>query len=386
MSLEGKLEIGTRNSCSQQKIQKKMNLLPELWKEHVFEYLSLTHCTLIRDLFELPVKIDVVHSVVEFVPFAAKKILLPHHTYLYKDFVDDTLSVLQMPGNTTVKSLELLSVCTNLITLNFHSNDHIKSVTPLNCCKSLTELNLWHARLTTLEPLKGLNLKGLYLNWSVLVSSIEPLKEHYSMECLVLGRNRKIKSISAIQKLTNLQRLDLNQNKKLAEIRLDSSKLRYLDLCMNKHVKTLEHVRFDSMIHLDLSNNTEIESLEPLRNCKTLKHLNLTQNDRIESIEPLRDCALIRLYMSKNTKIESIDSLNCSNMICLRMDSNNRISSLNCFANCKLLTLFSMESNEQVTDFSPLDDCKRLFKENLSLFNSESARRYLEKRPSAIYV
>lgn len=132
--------------------------------------------------------------------------------------------------------------------------------------------------LSVLLPLST-TLKVLHVNnW--VVEDMSPLKQFTRLRDLSLSHSNRIKKISGIEELTELESLDLSGNdiKKIEGLE-KLTRLKTLDLRANGYIKTIEGL--DNLLQLEalyLQDN-DISTIENLNHLSHLKRLKLHHNN-----------------------------------------------------------------------------------------------------------
>jgi hypothetical protein len=179
---------------------------------------------------------------------------------------------------------------------------------------NIARLSLPHAKLTTLEPLKGLtNLSSLDLNDAIGITSLEPLKGLTELRSLDLSYTTAVTSLEPLKGLTNLSLLNLRNATGITSLEplKELTKLSSLNLNSATGITSLEPLKgLINLIWLDLTNATGITSLEPLKGLTYLGNLNLNSATRITSLEPLKGLRnLSSLDLSDTVGITSLEPL-----------------------------------------------------------------------------
>lgn len=208
---------------------------------------------------------------------------------IYKSDLEkiESLAIRGWDNEFEVNDLTGIENMVNLKTLTISSNNTespnaptaIKNLEPLKNLSKLELLRLSHNAISDLTPLRGLNLKKLYLSHN-MIENIEPLSSLESLEDLDLAKN-SISDYSAVLKLHNLKSLNIRNNKvtSLEPIK-DLENLKFLMANDNKITDISPLAKMTDLEYLYIDNNL-ISDFSILKNSDKLKHL-LYNNQNIE--------------------------------------------------------------------------------------------------------
>ena len=159
--------------------------------------------------------------------------------------------------NTNIESLEGIEELSNLKRLDCSDNDNINSLAPLTSLSSLEDLDCSNTMIKNLAPLQALtNLKKLDVHFCT------------------------VNKLLQISKLTQLEELDVSDNKSLYDIQ-GTERLRNL-IVLNlsgTRVRDLKPISFLQSIRvLDLS-GTSIETLKEIQDLKNLTEINCSNTN-----------------------------------------------------------------------------------------------------------
>jgi len=244
-------------------------------------------------------------------------------------FEDPNLEILvryslQKPAG-ELNEIDLLSIDS----LNFApkiQTDDVQSLNGIERCSNLKLINMTLHKLTDLTPLTGLTqLLRLDIDQNRIIEDISPLCGLVQLQHLKIGRN----NISDISPLKNL------------------TQLRYL------HIK----------------NNNDISDISPLSDMKEMEELWMGFN-AIEDISPISGMTNLKLLWSPRCNITDISAVsNLKNLHTIKFDYNpiGDISTLKELSKLELLYLADCE----ITDISALEypenlSMIRLYKNNIS--------------------
>ena len=199
-------------------------------------------------------------------------------------------------------------------------------------------------KLVNLESLNlyGNKLTSIDLSENVNLNSIE--MENNSLTTIDLSQNTNLANIDLWgNKLTSI---DLSNNIKLGTLVIGNSELSTLDLSHNVNLFSLDLVD-SSVTNLNLSNNTKLEYLY-LYNNSNLSSLDLSANTNLVSLD-LGESQISNLDLKNNTKLEvlwlgdvdltTIDLSNNTNLKSLTMQLSGNIPELHLEKNTSLQDL-----------------------------------------------
>ena len=185
-------------------------------------------------------------------------------------------------------------------------------------------------------------------------------------------RNNDIKKIENLEKLNNLEELDLSMNdiKKIENLD-NNKKLKFISFSSNKLASIENLDNLTELQELDL-NNMDIKKIEGLDNLKKLQWLILSNNDikKIEGIDNLKELLWLNLQNTDVKKIEGLDDL--KKLIWLNFNATDikKIENLNSLTSLiyldfnYCLSLKKIESLDKLTNLQYLNlsntDIKKL--------------------------
>jgi Leucine-rich repeat (LRR) protein len=223
-------------------------------------------------------------------------------------------------GNKTPIDLTPLSGLKQLKSIGL-SHTKIENVEVLGTLSNLTELDLGSVNLKSytfiskLEKLKILDISGVYepsLDYSFL-SSLKQLEEldlshnrlvsEKDLQVLSGLRNITNLNVSSCEKISNLDflsssnsllKLDASRGKLLVDISglASHSNLEYIDISKTA-AQNISAIEGFKKITDFKAYDTNIESVEPLRNCRMLRYI-LLSGTNVSDIEPLFNIKIIR--------------------------------------------------------------------------------------------
>jgi Leucine-rich repeat (LRR) protein len=281
-------------------------------------------------------------------------------------------------GRLSIKNLEGIQYCTNLIYLNLSFNE-IKDIGHLQHLTKLFTLNLDSNIINELTPLQHLyNLSDLSLSCNY-ISDLGPLKGLTALQTLNLTNN-SISDLNGLQDLTSLAYLKLSNNNisdianlrnltKLSSLYLGNNRITnveplknlnniyYLYLSNNNinNVYYLENLTSLSFLHLSYNNISDLSGLKGLTN---LSYLHLSNNN-ISDITALDSLTkLSNLYLGNNNIYDITALKNLTNLSTLDLSHNNisNVTPLNVLKDLKFLNL----NKNAISNLSPLGNLNRL--------------------------
>lgn len=164
--------------------------------------------------------------------------------------------------------------------------------------------------------------------------------------------NRKIRSIEGIQKLKNLEWLNLDNNE-ISDISPLSSltKLIHLDLGMNR-ISDIQALKGMKNLKSLLLDNNNISDISPLKELTQIRFLNLS-NNKITDITPLEGYKNLYALILDNNYINDITPIqNNLNLTSLGLNNNN-VQDISILANFRKLIALYLRNNK-IVDVTPL--------------------------------
>jgi hypothetical protein len=219
---------------------------------------------------------------------------------------------------------------------------------------NMTVLNLPNAeRLTSLEPLQGMNLESLSVGNALQITSLDPLRK-LPLKSLTLHGAAKITSLAPLEKIP-LILLSISGAKEISSLEpLRDKGLKYLRVLDADRIVSIEPLRNMKLLELTLLGCAGITGLEPLKDMP-LEFLNLSGADKITSLSPLERMPLRRLVISGAYRISSLAPLEGMKLTNLSFSNADGIVSLEPLRNVKLVSL-SLLGAKAITSLDPLKD------------------------------
>ena len=187
-------------------------------------------------------------------------------------------------------------------------NTHIENIRFITKFTNLIKLDLSSTQVADLEPLGALtNLQELDIRNNKKVYDLSPLKSLFNLKNLYLG-DTAVEDINSVKKLKNLKRLDVSNTpikdimpiKNLKKLEgLDISYIEIDQFCFLKELANLQRLRLRGIKLESLGPITNIENLQ-----KTLQELDLrkAQLKDIKAIEKLKNLSTLDLRDSQVSK------------------------------------------------------------------------------------
>lgn len=259
-------------------------------------------------------------------------------------------------GRLSIKNLEGIQYCTNLIYLNLSFNK-IKGIGHLQNLTKLFTLNLDSNTINDLTPLQHLyNLSELSLSCND-ISDLNPLKGLSELQTLNLTNN-SIRDLNGLQYLTSLAYLKLSNNniRDIANLR-NLTKLSSLYLG-NNHITNVEPLKnLNNIYYLYLSNNN-INNVYSLENLTGLSFLHLSYNNisDLSGLKGLTNLSYLHLSNNNICDITALDSLTKLSNLYLGKNNISDITALKNLTNLSTLNL----SHNNISNVAPLNVLKDL--------------------------
>ena len=212
------------------------------------------------------------------------------------------------------------------------------------------DANLYNAILTALGS-KVESSDGTTYTITITQSNLETITE-------LDITNKKIISISGLEKFTHLNKLKL-EDKLISDITPLSSltKLTYLNLGSNEISDITPLSSLTELTELYLKNN-KINVIDSLRSLTKLTHLDLGFN-QISDITPLSSLTNLTHLNLENNKISDVSKLSLLTNLTYLVLENNQISKIDSLSSLRNLTCINLGENE-ISDISPLSALENL--------------------------
>lgn len=253
--------------------------------------------------------------------------------------------------------IESLNILSNLGYLNL-SNNKLENIDKLNIDK-LYSLDLSNNNIKDISNVNLKNLKYLMLNENKNLTGIENLKNINSLEL----KNSNIKDID-LTKLTNLSSINLSDNP-IEHITL-KEKMEYVNLNNSNIISINELKNLKEIESLYLVNNN-IESLEGLESVKKIGYLNLSDN-KIKNIEGLKEKNISNINLTNN-EIEDIEPINTA-VIERIILVNNKIKDISKIKNDNIKYI-DLSNNPEISDYGALKNIKSIVLRENNISNAE---------------
>lgn len=182
--------------------------------------------------------------------------------------------------------------------------------------------------------------------------------------------NTGISDVSYLTRLTNVNTVDLSNNKISNIFSLGTLSLRSVDLSNNALTNISPLTNDVGLTTLNLSNNN-ITDLSPIRNLYYLNTLNLSSNNKKASVggydlSPLSDLVNLQYLDLSNNYIKSIDSLENLDSITDLNLSLNGIQDISGIKNMQVLKNLNLANNYLISDISVIRNLENIVSIDLS--------------------
>ena len=272
----------------------------------------------------------------------------------------------------------------NLFTLNaprtIQDDAQVTGVHGLRYALALTSIDLSGHQISSITELIGLPMRNLNFEGN-RIRNISPLASLTQLEHLSLSGNGRISEIYSLSELTNLKTLRLSDNE-IGDISsiAKMTGLEVLDLSSNQ-ISDLSPLSDQSKLRtLDLGSNV-IEDISPLANLSSLIELDLSSN-QIVDISPLSFLTnLVKLILDANF-IEELQALSALTKLTDLSLAENRIQTVSVLAELTELANLNL-SNNDISDISGFSNLQNLRNIDLSS-NSISSIEPLVNLPNLV--
>ncbi len=303
-------------------------------------------------------------------------------------------------SGTNVTDIQLLSNCNSLKDLRFN-NTNVSDLSPISNLKSLEIIKFGSTKVSSLEPIKGLNNLVLVSFDNSAVNPLTALSNLKNLNSLFCN-NTPVNSLDALLGLPAIEKVYCDNSKISRDnvskfqaqkpkclVVFDSESQKNWWSFLGNEWKTVfkKYVALDAtptkeqlqavmnLTVIDLSGNSSITNLEPLRKLINLKEVKLSGTS-IDNLEPLKDLIDLRTLDCSKTKVTSVDVFASMKSI-ERLDlANTKVSNIQSFKNLTELSVLRIE-NTQVSSFAglePLKNLKTLYCDNIKTDKFEIER------------
>ncbi|EFM65350.1 leucine Rich Repeat protein [Peptostreptococcus stomatis DSM 17678] len=287
--------------------------------------------------------------------------------------------------NNKIVDVTAISKLTNLEELDLYGNRGIKSIDGFEKLTKLRKLLLNRTMgITDIEPLKEcMDLEELSIQYNK-VSSIEALKKHEKLLSLDISGNKNISDLSPLFNSNKLVRLLANGNKitSLEGLR-NMIDLKELHVSENKISDLSPLEKLLNLDDLDIGNNPDIESIEVLKNLTNISELKMNNAKKVKDFTPissLKNLDELNITRCGLTDISFLEGLNNITEMNLQQ---NEITDINPLVNMGNLREIKLGYNK-IFDASPVSKLRSKFKVAIEMGSQESevdANNHLIKNP-----
>ncbi len=342
------------------------------------------------------------------------------------------LEVLDCQG-TKVKTLTALRYSTNLKSLNisntmvwdltpvasfsllerlYFNRTPIDDLLPISKLENLQDLRFSNSNVTTIDSIKNLHNLVILNFASTNIQTLEPLKGLEKLRMLVID-STQIKDLSPLEQSTHLLKIycDFTQIKAeeanhfmlknpnclvIFESEELSSWWNGLDESWKntfRNYKTLNAEPSTEQLHdlpkiktIDISNQTEITSLEPLRKLIGLEHLSFS-NTGVSDLSPLRDLIDLNYLDAQKSKIKNLFPIKNLNKLEYLNLSNTNVTELMFLGELNDLDELHIENTEitSLEAVSQLPQLKRIYADD-SKIDLVEIQKFKEKATECLVL
>ena len=184
------------------------------------------------------------------------------------------------------ESLESLSACKELETLEIRDASRITSISPLSSCTKLKKLILQRTRLTDITPVSSMPLLEELDIWKAggpFVCDLTPLSSCKGLRRLVIGNNLEIQDLSPLSHCPDLEELNmygLTLIRDLSFLAKGFTKLRVLNISYIQTGDLSPLMKLPNLEELSCKMTSTTVSFLPLSRCYKLKSLSCLGNSK----------------------------------------------------------------------------------------------------------
>ncbi len=285
---------------------------------------------------------------------------------------------------------EQLHEIANLTSINVEHNGRISDIEPLRILEKLEELNISYTLVSDLEPLSDLiDLKVLNCKHT-RIQEITPLEDLINLETLNISET-EVSSIAPLAKLKNLQILNLDETSVQSLEPLEGITAIRMIYCDKTPIDLIQVVPFyeihpeclvvfqsatlkswwsrindswNAIFRQYVSFNKE-PGREDLHRISNLREIDISNNTTINTLAPLRYLVRLNTLKAAGTRITDIDPIRYLEKLNHLDVSGNPLQSLDPLTNLKNLTFLSMVS-VPIEDLNPIRNLTKIQNLNIS--------------------
>lgn len=232
-------------------------------------------------------------------------------------------------ASTAITNLNSISDVSSLIHLDC-SSTNVKDLSPISRANNLQSLNIDYTAVADLSPLSGLTKLEVLMCNNTPLRSLDPLAGLPLLQKVYCDDTPITQEDATRFMMVNTQVLVIYESEQLQTwwAELDE----YWKTIFNQYVTidTLTKEKLAEIANLadiDISNKTEITSLEPLSRLKNLRKLNCA-NTSVTSLAPLKGLMDLQNLDCSGTLVDSLGALSDSRNLSILNIDKTRVSSL----------------------------------------------------------
>ena len=273
-------------------------------------------------------------------------------------------------SNTHIDNIEPISHIKELSNLDMQNNHTLNDIEPISNLKELSYLDISNCPISDINSLSSLNELSILFCNNTMINSLEPLSNLNNLSILHC-ENTEITTIAPLSDKPKLSKIYcdntlLDEQKAVTFMTknphvlvvYETKKLKKwftslgpewkaifasnVDIDISEPSKEQLH-QLISILELDISNNMDINSLDPLSRLKNIKKLDASHTN-ITSIEPLYESRELDYLNISHTKIQTISPLENLNSISHVDISYTDVSDIIVFRNIHNIKYLNIES------------------------------------------